>query len=86
MLSMLGQPELARLVFPVGQMTKAAVRAHALRLGLRTAGKPDSQDVCFIGGAEGRAGFLSRRLAFHPAEVVDGAGRDGRGRLTRSSW
>jgi tRNA-specific 2-thiouridylase len=73
-LSMLGQGELARLVFPVGEMTKREVRAHAERLGLRTAGKPDSQDVCFIGSVEGRSGFLSRQLEFHPAEVVNGSG------------
>jgi tRNA-uridine 2-sulfurtransferase len=74
-LSMLGQDALARVVFPVGDMTKDEVRAHARRLGLRTAGKPDSQDVCFIGSAEGREGFLSGRVQLHAAEVVDGAGR-----------
>ena len=56
MLSMLGQDALSRVVFPVGDMTKDEVRAHARRLGLRTAAKPDSQDVCFIGSAEGRQG------------------------------
>ncbi len=74
-LSMLGQDALSRVVFPVGDMTKDDVRAHARRLGLRTAAKPDSQDVCFIGSTEGREGFLSRRVELHPAEVVDGAGR-----------
>ena len=74
-LSMLGQDALSRVVFPVGDMTKDEVRAHARRLGLRTAAKPDSQDVCFIGSAEGREGFLSRRVDLHPAEVVDGEGR-----------
>jgi tRNA-specific 2-thiouridylase len=74
-LSMLGQEVLSRVVFPVGEMTKDEVRAHAHRLGLRTADKPDSQDVCFIGSAEGREGFLSRRVELHPAEVVDGEGR-----------
>jgi tRNA-uridine 2-sulfurtransferase len=73
-LSMLGQDELARVLFPVGEMTKDEVRAHARRLGLRTATKPDSQDVCFIGSAEGREGFLAGRLALHPGEVVDAAG------------
>lgn len=73
-LSMLGQGELARVMFPVGEMTKDEVRAHARRLGLRTAAKPDSQDVCFIGSAEGRQGFLADRLALHPGEVVDAAG------------
>jgi tRNA-uridine 2-sulfurtransferase len=73
-LSMLGQGELARVIFPVGEMTKREVRARAGRLGLRTADKPDSQDVCFIGSAEGRAGFLSRQLELHAADVVNGAG------------
>ncbi len=74
-LSMLGQDALARVVFPVGEMTKDDVRAHARRLGLRTAAKPDSQDVCFIASTEGREGFLSRRVELHPAAVVDGDGR-----------
>jgi tRNA-specific 2-thiouridylase len=52
-------------------MTKAEVRVHATRLGLRTADKPDSQDVCFINSTEGREGFLSRQLEFHSAEVVN---------------
>ena len=74
-LSMLGQDALARVLFPVGDMTKDEVRAHARRLGLRTAAKPDSQDVCFIRDAEGRQGFLSRRMELHSADVVDSAGR-----------
>jgi tRNA-specific 2-thiouridylase len=74
-LSMLGQVALSRVVFPVGSMTKAEVRAHAARLDLRTAGKPDSQDVCFINQAEGRSGFLTRRMAFHAGDVVDTAGQ-----------
>jgi tRNA-uridine 2-sulfurtransferase len=74
-LSMLGQDALSRVLFPVGDMTKDEVRAEARRLGLRTAAKPDSQDVCFIGRAEGRDGFLARRMTLHGAEVVDGEGR-----------
>ena len=61
-LSMLGQDELARVVFPVGELTKSDVRAQRRRLGLRTADKPDSQDVCFIRSRRGTAGFLGRRL------------------------
>jgi len=74
-LSMLGQDALARVLFPVGDMTKAEVRDQAHRLGLRTAAKPDSQDVCFIGRAEGREGFLSGRMELHRADVVDTDGR-----------
>jgi tRNA-specific 2-thiouridylase len=68
-LSMLGQRQLEKVVFPVGDLTKSAVRDHARRLGLRTAGKPDSQDVCFINA--GREEFLSTRTALHPGTVVD---------------
>jgi len=75
-LSMLGQSQLAAVVLPVGDMTKDQVRAEARRLGLRTAAKPDSQDVCFVHDAEGRGGFLSSRLELHGAEVVcDESGR-----------
>jgi tRNA-uridine 2-sulfurtransferase len=72
---MLDQRALARTLFPVGHFDKAAVRAMAAELGLRTAAKPDSQDVCFITSVGGRRDFLGRRLPFHPADVVDTAGR-----------
>jgi tRNA-specific 2-thiouridylase len=74
-LSMLGQDELSRVLFPVGEMTKDQVRSHARRLGLRTAGKPDSQDVCFIGSTVGRGGFLAERMTLHRGDVVDTEGR-----------
>jgi tRNA-specific 2-thiouridylase len=70
----LDQDALARTLFPVGSMTKDEVRAIARRLGLRTAAKPDSQDVCFITSGSGRAGFLGRRIELHDAEVVDTSG------------
>ncbi|MCB1247181.1 MAG: tRNA 2-thiouridine(34) synthase MnmA [Acidimicrobiia bacterium] len=47
-LHMLSQEALARVVLPVGEMTKADVRAYARAMGLRTATKPDSQDICFV--------------------------------------
>jgi tRNA-specific 2-thiouridylase len=74
-LYVLGQAELARCLFPVGHMTKGEVRAHASSLGLVTADKPDSQDVCFITTAGGREAFLSPRIELHPGRVVglDGA-------------
>jgi tRNA-specific 2-thiouridylase len=70
-LAMLGQEQLARALFPVGDLTKAQVRDEARRAGLRTAGKPDSQDVCFIRSDEGRQGFLEARLPLHPGRMVD---------------
>jgi tRNA-uridine 2-sulfurtransferase len=75
-LYVLGQSQLARTLLPVGALTKGQVRAEADRLGLRTAAKPDSQDVCFITSTAGRAGFLSRRLDLHPARVVDDHGQE----------
>jgi tRNA-specific 2-thiouridylase len=74
-LHMLGSAALARLRFPVGDRTKADVRAMAAALGLRTATKPDSQDVCFITSAGGREAFLTQRIPFTPGVVVDTAGR-----------
>jgi len=70
----LDHDRLGRLLFPVGSSTKADVRAEAAALGLGTAAKPDSQDVCFITRAEGRSRFLGRRLALTPGVVVDGSG------------
>jgi tRNA-uridine 2-sulfurtransferase len=75
-LSMLTQAELARILLPVGDLTKTAVREIAARLGLRTASKPDSQDVCFIHSTHGRERFLADRIELHPGVVVDPEGRE----------
>mgnify|MGYP001793527509 CR=1 FL=1 len=48
MLYMLERRHLERVLLPVGELTKAEVRADAERRGLRTATKPESMDVCFI--------------------------------------
>jgi tRNA-specific 2-thiouridylase len=74
-LHMLDQATLARVRLPIGELTKDEVRARATALGLRTAAKPDSQDVCFITRG-GRASFLSERLAFTPGRVVDVEGAE----------
>lgn len=68
---MLPQRELARTMFPIGHMTKTQVREKATALGLRTAAKPDSQDVCFITDGGGRVAFLGSRIPFRRAQVVD---------------
>lgn len=67
---------LGRVRFPVGSMTKAEVRAEAARLGLPTATKPDSQDVCFITATGGREAFLGSRIPLRPGRVLDTAGRE----------
>lgn len=72
----LTQRQLARSIFPVGGQTKAETRAHAERLGLPVAGKPDSQDLCFA--PAGDAGAFIEARAPHldrEGEVVDADGR-----------
>lgn len=72
-LYMLGQRELATVLLPVGDLTKAEVRSRARALRLRTAEKPDSMDVCFVGRGE-RAEFVGARRAPTPGPFVDTAG------------
>lgn len=66
------QEQLEYLRFPLGGLSKAAVRAHAARLGLAVAAKPDSQDICFVPGGDYAAvvGKL-RPEAVAPGEIVD---------------
>jgi tRNA-specific 2-thiouridylase len=74
-LSMLTQAELARTRFPVGELTKAEVRDLAAGMGMRTAHKPESMDICFVGQRDYR-GFLRDVApeAFTPGRMVDLAG------------
>jgi tRNA-specific 2-thiouridylase len=73
-LHMLGQEELARVRLPIGEMTKPEVREHASRLGLRTATKPDSQDICFV--KDDYRAFLRENFSAvaQPGRIVDIAG------------
>ncbi|WP_223291630.1 tRNA 2-thiouridine(34) synthase MnmA [Defluviicoccus vanus] len=64
--------QLAYLRFPLGELSKDATRAIALRHGLKVAGKPDSQDICFV--PTGNYAELLARLrpeAMQPGEIVD---------------
>ena len=72
-LYMLGQRELAATRLPVGALTKQQVRDHAARLGLRTATKAESMDVCFITRG-GRRSFLAERIPLRAGAVVDARG------------
>lgn len=76
MLHMLGQPQLARSLFPVGRLPKHETRALARRFGLPVASKPDSQDLCFA--PSGDAGAFVRSLAPHLAQGGEIVGIDGR--------
>jgi len=73
-LHMLGQTELAKVLLPIGEFNKLSVRDHATRLGLRTAAKPDSQDICFVKGDY--RDFLRENFTdvAQPGPIVDTAG------------
>jgi len=77
MLAKLDPAVLDRLSFPLGGLTKDAVRALAREAGLPVADKRESQDLCFVAGLGGRA-FLQRhggpRLR-QPGEIVDRSGK-----------
>ena len=75
MLAALSRAALARLRFPLGELTKAEVRALAEQAGLEVARKPDSQDLCFLAGT-GRARFLARHggMRRRPGDIVDRSG------------
>jgi len=68
--------QLSRLGFPLGGLDKPTVRLLAEHFGLRVAGKPDSQDICFVPGGDYRA--VVRKLrpeAEAPGDIVDMEGR-----------
>lgn len=71
-LHMLDQAALARIRLPIGEMTKVEVRERAHELGLRTAAKPDSQDICFVTSGDYRD-FLRNQLpeVAAPGDVLD---------------
>jgi tRNA-specific 2-thiouridylase len=69
-LAVLTGEQLGRAMFPLGNSTKAQVRAEAARRGLAVADKPDSHDVCFIADGNTRA-FLQSRLGAAPGPIVD---------------
>jgi tRNA-specific 2-thiouridylase len=69
----LGQRELERTLFPVGEMQKDEIRDAARRMGLPNADKPDSADICFIPDGDYRA-FLRERVTSRPGPIVDTSG------------
>jgi tRNA-specific 2-thiouridylase len=73
MLYHLDQPRLARLVFPVGAMTKREVREHAREFGLPVAAKAESQEICFVPRGE-TSRYLAERIPSKVGSIVDAAG------------
>jgi tRNA-uridine 2-sulfurtransferase len=72
-LAVLTREQLGRALFPLGDSTKAQVRAEAAARGLAVAEKPDSHDVCFIPDGDTRA-FLAGALGRAPGPIVDTGG------------
>jgi tRNA-specific 2-thiouridylase len=72
-LAVLTPGQLGRALFPLGDSTKAQVRAEAAARGLAVAAKPDSHDVCFIPDGNTR-GFLAGQLGSAPGPIVDRSG------------
>lgn len=75
-LSCLERSVLERVYLPIGGLEKSDVRRIAAEHQLVTAAKPDSQEVCFVGGSSAlrRSQFLAERLELHAGVVVDAAG------------
>lgn len=72
----LEHPAIDHVVFPVGHMPKAQVRAKALELGLPTATRADSQEICFV-PRQGVGSFIERFApeVMTPGPVLDTSGR-----------
>ena len=70
----LTQAQLARTLFPIGELHKTEVRRIASEIGLPNAKKKDSTGICFIGERPFRE-FLNRYLQTQPGPIKDARGR-----------
>ncbi|MGZ8695587.1 MAG: tRNA 2-thiouridine(34) synthase MnmA [Gaiellaceae bacterium] len=76
MLATVDPAVLGRIWFPLGEQTKDETRAEAERAGLEVARRPDSQEACFLAGADYRD-FLGRSgLTAESGAIVDESGRE----------
>jgi tRNA-specific 2-thiouridylase len=77
MLHILRQNDLARLMFPIGEYTKAEVRAMATERGLASADRPESQDICFVPGGDYRNLLREERPeSINAGPILDKEGRE----------
>ena len=74
----LTQEQLEAVRFPLGELSKDEVRARARALGLATADKAESQEICFVPDGDYAAAVERIRPGSLPGEgpIVDGAGRE----------
>ncbi len=73
-LSLMTPHQVEHAMFPAGEMLKPEVREVARRHGLATAGKKDSQGICFIGEVR-MSDFIRHYIPDQPGEIVDLEGR-----------
>jgi tRNA (5-methylaminomethyl-2-thiouridylate)-methyltransferase len=69
-LCQLRQDQIARSLFPIGDLTKAQVREQARRLGLANADRPDSQGICFLGRVPFDE-FVHHHLGERPGKILE---------------
>ena len=71
----LSEEQRRRAEFPLGGLTKDEVRELAREMGLGTAEKPESMDLCFVSEGQGYRDFLKKRgIGDERGEIVDGTG------------
>lgn len=73
-LALMKPEQIARAIFPVGELTKPEVRDIARRFQLPNAEKKDSQGICFIGQVK-MSDFLRHYLPDNPGDIVDVQGK-----------
>jgi tRNA-specific 2-thiouridylase len=73
-LYILGQRQLERLLFPLGELSKGNVKKIASKLGLPTSSRSESQDVCFVPDNDYRS-FIAQQISFQPGDIVDIKGK-----------
>ena len=66
----LSQEVLSRLKFPLGEMKKEETRKEALRLGLRTAQKQESQDLCLVEHYGSMQRFIDKHIKHKEGEII----------------
>ncbi|OIO46225.1 tRNA 2-thiouridine(34) synthase MnmA [bacterium (Candidatus Gribaldobacteria) CG10_big_fil_rev_8_21_14_0_10_37_21] len=69
----LNQKEFAKVIFPLGNLTKVEVRQMAKKMGLPAANAIESQEICFI--EKDLNAFLKKELKPRPGEIIDLKGR-----------
>lgn len=70
----LSRGTLAHVLFPLGGLTKPQVREQARRSGMVSAGRPESQEICFVQHGS-YTDFLAERVKPDPGDIVDVAGK-----------